>query len=129
MAPTAVAQLEEWFKVVGRGFAALLAALGAPVGPKAKQDFALPVWLDGALDMSDGVESSVASPPVVPCERAIGSDAPPLQPTTAAKEQKRRREESFDASMRSTSAPLVPCATLVQVHEMTALTSCANDDP
>ena len=37
---------EEWFKVVGRGFAALLAALGVPVGVKTKQDYNLPGWLD-----------------------------------------------------------------------------------
>ena len=39
---------EEWFKVVGRSFAALLACLGVPVGVKAKQDYNLPVWLDSA---------------------------------------------------------------------------------
>jgi tRNA-splicing ligase RtcB len=39
---------EEWFKVVGRGFAALLAALGAPIGVKAKQDYDAPAWLDRA---------------------------------------------------------------------------------
>ncbi|MBA4064984.1 MAG: RNA-splicing ligase RtcB [Isosphaera sp.] len=39
---------EEWFKVVGRSFAALLASLGVPVGPKAKQDYGLPGWLEAA---------------------------------------------------------------------------------
>jgi tRNA-splicing ligase RtcB (3'-phosphate/5'-hydroxy nucleic acid ligase) len=39
---------EEWFKVVGRGFAVLLAALGAPVGVKTKQDYDAPAWLDRA---------------------------------------------------------------------------------
>jgi tRNA-splicing ligase RtcB len=37
---------EEWFKVVGRGFAALLVALGVPAGVKTKQDYDLPAWLD-----------------------------------------------------------------------------------
>ena len=36
---------ETAFKVVGSGFAALLAALGAPVGNKTMQDFAVPAWL------------------------------------------------------------------------------------
>ncbi len=36
---------EHAFKVVGSGFATLLAALGAPLGNKAKQDFELPSWL------------------------------------------------------------------------------------
>jgi tRNA-splicing ligase RtcB len=39
---------EEWFKVVGRGFAALLAALGAPIGAKPKRDYDAPAWLDRA---------------------------------------------------------------------------------
>jgi tRNA-splicing ligase RtcB len=39
---------EEWFKVVGSGFAVLLACLGAPVGNKAERDYSLPAWLDGA---------------------------------------------------------------------------------
>ncbi len=33
------------FKVAGSGFAALLAALGAPVGAKAKQEYRIPQWL------------------------------------------------------------------------------------
>jgi tRNA-splicing ligase RtcB len=36
---------EHAFKVAGSGFAALLAALGAPVGNKAKQDYDVPGWL------------------------------------------------------------------------------------
>jgi tRNA-splicing ligase RtcB len=36
---------EEWFKVVGSGFAVLLACLGAPVGKKAHQSYGLPSWL------------------------------------------------------------------------------------
>ncbi len=36
---------EHSFKVVGSGFAILLHALGAPVGDKAVQDYALPPWL------------------------------------------------------------------------------------
>ena len=39
---------ETAFKVVGSALASLLAALGAPVGNKAKQDFTLPVWLNNA---------------------------------------------------------------------------------
>jgi tRNA-splicing ligase RtcB len=39
---------EEWFKVVGSGFAVLLACLGAPVGKKPGQDYSAPAWLDGA---------------------------------------------------------------------------------
>jgi tRNA-splicing ligase RtcB len=39
---------EEWFKVVGSGFAVLLACLGAPVGKKARQDYLAPAWLDAA---------------------------------------------------------------------------------
>jgi tRNA-splicing ligase RtcB len=39
---------EEWFKVVGSGFAALLACLGAPVGKKPSQDYAAPPWLEAA---------------------------------------------------------------------------------
>jgi tRNA-splicing ligase RtcB (3'-phosphate/5'-hydroxy nucleic acid ligase) len=36
---------EEWFKVVGSGFAILLTCLGAPVGKKACQDYDAPAWL------------------------------------------------------------------------------------
>jgi len=39
---------EEWFKVVGSGFAVLLACLGAPVGKKPQQDYSAPAWLDAA---------------------------------------------------------------------------------
>ncbi|HJT76885.1 MAG TPA: RtcB family protein, partial [Gemmataceae bacterium] len=39
---------EEWFKVVGSGFALLLACLGAPVGKKTHQDCPAPHWLDAA---------------------------------------------------------------------------------
>jgi tRNA-splicing ligase RtcB len=39
---------EEWFKVVGCGFAALLACLGVPVGVKTKQEYELPKWLNNA---------------------------------------------------------------------------------
>jgi tRNA-splicing ligase RtcB len=39
---------EEWFKVVGSGFAVLLACLGAPVGKKPRQDYLAPAWLDAA---------------------------------------------------------------------------------
>jgi len=39
---------ETGFKVVGSAFAALLAALGAPVGDKTTQDFRVPTWLDRA---------------------------------------------------------------------------------
>jgi tRNA-splicing ligase RtcB len=39
---------EEWFKVVGSGFAVLLACLGAPVGKKPQQDYAAPAWLETA---------------------------------------------------------------------------------
>jgi tRNA-splicing ligase RtcB (3'-phosphate/5'-hydroxy nucleic acid ligase) len=39
---------EEWFKVVGSGFALLLACLGAPIGRKACQDYDAPSWLDSA---------------------------------------------------------------------------------
>jgi tRNA-splicing ligase RtcB len=39
---------EEWFKVVGTGFALLLACLGAPVGNKASQDYDIPHWLKSA---------------------------------------------------------------------------------
>jgi tRNA-splicing ligase RtcB len=39
---------EEWFKVVGSGFAVLLACLGAPVGRKAPQDYTAPEWLNNA---------------------------------------------------------------------------------
>ena len=39
---------EEWFKVVGSGFAALLACLGAPVGNKTRQDYPAPAWLKSA---------------------------------------------------------------------------------
>jgi len=39
---------ETAFKVVGSAFAALLAALGAPVGEKATQDYCLPRWLFAA---------------------------------------------------------------------------------
>jgi tRNA-splicing ligase RtcB len=38
-------QEETSFKVVGSGFAALLAILGAPIGAKASQDFEAPTWL------------------------------------------------------------------------------------
>src|SRR5262249_12506605 len=39
---------EEWFKVVGSGFALLLACLGAPVGNKASQEYEVPGWLPRA---------------------------------------------------------------------------------
>jgi tRNA-splicing ligase RtcB len=39
---------EEWFKVVGSGFALLLACLGAPVGRKTHQDYTAPRWLNAA---------------------------------------------------------------------------------
>src|SRR5262249_4379050 len=39
---------EEWFKVVGSGFAVLLACLGAPVGKKAEQAYDVPGWLRAA---------------------------------------------------------------------------------
>ena len=39
---------EEWVKVIGSGFAALLACLGAPVGLKARQSYGLPAWLDSS---------------------------------------------------------------------------------
>jgi tRNA-splicing ligase RtcB len=39
---------EEWFKVVGTGFALLLACLGAPVGNKACKDYDAPSWLERA---------------------------------------------------------------------------------
>jgi tRNA-splicing ligase RtcB len=39
---------EEWFKVVGSGFALLLCCLGAPVGKKTEQDFLAPAWLEMA---------------------------------------------------------------------------------
>src|SRR5262245_36080655 len=39
---------EEWFKVVGSGFAVLLACLGAPVGRKPLQDYSAPAWLEAA---------------------------------------------------------------------------------
>ena len=39
---------EEWFKVVGSGFAALLACLGAPVGKKTHQDYPATAWLNAA---------------------------------------------------------------------------------
>src|SRR5207244_1555102 len=35
-------RVEEWFKVGGSGFAVLLACLGAPVGNRARQDYAAP---------------------------------------------------------------------------------------
>src|SRR5207248_92944 len=41
-------RVEEWFKVVGSGFAVLLACLGAPVGNKARQDYPAPGWLAAA---------------------------------------------------------------------------------
>ena len=39
---------EEWFKVVGSGFAVLLACLGAPVGKKPALDYSVPAWLEAA---------------------------------------------------------------------------------
>lgn len=39
---------EEWVKVVGSGFAVLLACLGAPVGKKPQQDYSTPAWLEAA---------------------------------------------------------------------------------
>ena len=39
---------EHWFKVVGSGFALLLACLGAPVGKKPCQDYEAPAWLKAA---------------------------------------------------------------------------------
>lgn len=39
---------EEWFKVVGTGFALLLACLGAPIGNKVCQDYGAPEWLNRA---------------------------------------------------------------------------------
>src|SRR5262249_49514333 len=39
---------EEWFKVVGSGFALLLACLGAPIGKKTHQDYTVPQWLHTA---------------------------------------------------------------------------------
>jgi tRNA-splicing ligase RtcB len=39
---------EEWFKVVGSGFALLLACLGCPIGKKAEQDYDTPAWLQAA---------------------------------------------------------------------------------
>lgn len=39
---------ETWFKVVGAGFAALLACLGAPVRNKAAQEYLAPAWLAAA---------------------------------------------------------------------------------
>ena len=39
---------EEWFKVVGSGLALLLVCLGAPLGNKAKRDYAAPDWLSTA---------------------------------------------------------------------------------
>jgi tRNA-splicing ligase RtcB len=39
---------EESFKVVGSGFAVLLACLGAPVGKKTRQDYSVPAWLETA---------------------------------------------------------------------------------
>jgi tRNA-splicing ligase RtcB len=39
---------EHWFKVVGSGFALLLACLGAPVGTKASQDYETPSWFNAA---------------------------------------------------------------------------------
>jgi tRNA-splicing ligase RtcB len=39
---------EEWFKVVGSGFAVLLACLGVPVGKKPQQDYSVPAWLEAA---------------------------------------------------------------------------------
>lgn len=39
---------EEWCKVVGSGFAVLLACLGAPVGKKTHQDYTAPAWLEVA---------------------------------------------------------------------------------
>ncbi len=39
---------EEHIKVVGSGFAVLLACLGAPVGNKTRQSYEAPSWLDGA---------------------------------------------------------------------------------
>jgi tRNA-splicing ligase RtcB len=41
-------RIEESFKVVGSGFALLLACLGAPVGKKPEQDYDVPAWLDAA---------------------------------------------------------------------------------
>ncbi len=42
------ARTEEWFRVSGTGFAALLACLGAPLGKKPEQDYTVPAWLDAA---------------------------------------------------------------------------------
>ncbi|HZY85620.1 MAG TPA: RtcB family protein, partial [Gemmataceae bacterium] len=39
---------EEWFKVVGSGFALMLACLGCPVGKKPEQDYSAPAWLEAA---------------------------------------------------------------------------------
>jgi len=39
---------EEWFKVVGRSFAVLLACLEAPVGKKSHQTYGPPQWLNSA---------------------------------------------------------------------------------
>src|SRR5205823_206712 len=39
---------EEWFKVCGSGLALLLVCLGAPLGNKAKHDYAAPGWLSAA---------------------------------------------------------------------------------
>jgi tRNA-splicing ligase RtcB len=39
---------EEWFKVVGTGFALLLACLGAPIGNKVCQNYDAPEWLESA---------------------------------------------------------------------------------
>jgi tRNA-splicing ligase RtcB len=39
---------EEWFKVVGSGFALLLVCLGAPVGKKTERDYTTPLWLESA---------------------------------------------------------------------------------
>jgi tRNA-splicing ligase RtcB len=43
-----IERTEEWFKVVGSGFALLLSCLGAPVGKKTEQDYLAPSWLEGA---------------------------------------------------------------------------------
>jgi tRNA-splicing ligase RtcB len=40
--------VETWIKVSSTAFAALLAALGVPIGNKAKSDWALPAWLTKA---------------------------------------------------------------------------------
>src|SRR5262249_28386477 len=72
---------EEHFKVVGSGFALLLACLGAPVGKKPVQDYLAPAWLGAAplwhkrlfLAAPSGPELS-PPPPVT----AHGTVSPPL---------------------------------------------------